>query len=344
MKVYFLFFLAIFVSSCVNSPKNNQNNQQGCGNDLIEPGEVCDGNNLAGQTCTGLGFSSGVLQCASDCKALDTSWCENDTNNQNNLNNQNNWVPPTNSRVYVNTKFSLFYIDPGVSDEMVTVGTFSGPCTSGSMFYDIALNQNGNMVGIAAEGLYRIDKETAECTMLRPFPAGSPHFFALSYVKGADPEYPNRDVLMGATVEDGEWVEIDPYGENLEELFIHRGYYDHPDYFYVSSGDIVSVQTGPAQYHTYATVKCGNNYTTFGCESDLLAEIDAITGDARIIGATGYRQIFALGFWGNQVYGFTKGGDYILINTETAQSTLIHSDSSRDYWGAGNTTRPYIVE
>lgn len=346
MRLHILFGCCVlFIFACTSAKITSQNNI--CGNNVIDPGERCDGQNLAGQDCLQQGFTGGVLQCAADCQEFDTSLCENTTNNVNNnntTNNNNNWTPPTNSRVYVNTKTQLFYIDPGESNTMVLVGSFSGLCTSGSSFYDIALDENRNIVGIAAEGLYRINRDTAECTMLRQFPPGSPHFFALSYVKGVDSQDPNRDVLMGASVEDGEWVEIDPYGETVEDIFIHHGYYDYPDYRYVSSGDIVSVQTGPTEYHTYATVKCGNNYQTPGCESDLLAEIDPVTGNARIIGPTGYQQIFALGYWGNKIYGFTKSGDYILMDVQTAQSALIASDPTRDYWGAGNTTRPYIVD
>lgn len=264
----------------------------------------------------------------------------------NNTNNTNNWVPTTNSRVYVNTENELYYIDPGESDEMVLVGEFNGVCTQiagGSGFYDIALDQNRNMVGITNGGLFRINKETAECTVLRQFPVDAPDFFALSYVKGVAPADPDRDVLMGATAQDGEWVEIDAYAEDPGTLFVHRGYYDHPDYYYVSSGDIVSVQTGANEFHTYATLKC-EYYNVPGCGSDFLAEIDPLTGDARIIGATGYQRIFALGFWGDKVYGFTKQGEYILLDVDTAEATLISADASRDYWGAGNTTRPYIVD
>ena len=40
-----------------------------CGDGSIEAdeGEVCDGSNLAGQTCAAHGFSGGVLRCAADC-------------------------------------------------------------------------------------------------------------------------------------------------------------------------------------------------------------------------------------------------------------------------------------
>ncbi len=333
--------MAVACTSSKSNKNNNTNNFNNatCSNGVIDLGEVCDGVNLAGQDCTDHGFTSGVLQCSADCLTFDTTWCEGTINN-----NTNNWTPPANSRVYVHTKNTLYYIDPGESTDMVLVGDFAGPCTTGSMFYDIALDENRNMVGIAAEGLYSIDRDTAACTPLRQFPVDAPHFFALSYVKGVDSADLNRDVLMGATVEEGEWVEIDAYAEDINAIFVHHGYYDSPNYDYVSSGDIVSVQTGLTEYHTYATLKCATGYNDPGCESDLLAEIDPETGDARIIGETGFQQIFALGFWGNMVYGFTKGGDYIVLDVITAEATVISSNAAFDYWGAGNTTRPYIVE
>ncbi|PKN45552.1 MAG: hypothetical protein CVU59_08730 [Deltaproteobacteria bacterium HGW-Deltaproteobacteria-17] len=46
-----------------------------CGNGIIEGLELCDGANLAGNTCAGLGFASGDLACESDCFGFDTSGC-----------------------------------------------------------------------------------------------------------------------------------------------------------------------------------------------------------------------------------------------------------------------------
>jgi cysteine-rich repeat protein len=46
-----------------------------CGDDLAEGAEVCDGLDLGGRTCASLGYISGDLACAGDCKALDTSGC-----------------------------------------------------------------------------------------------------------------------------------------------------------------------------------------------------------------------------------------------------------------------------
>ncbi len=47
-----------------------------CGNGALEDGEVCDGDELGGQTCQSQGFASGELACV-DC-ALDTSACAED--------------------------------------------------------------------------------------------------------------------------------------------------------------------------------------------------------------------------------------------------------------------------
>ena len=50
-----------------------------CGDNVIDEYEICDGTNLSGQSCTSLGFDSGTLVCASDCKTFDTSTCSSDT-------------------------------------------------------------------------------------------------------------------------------------------------------------------------------------------------------------------------------------------------------------------------
>ncbi len=47
-----------------------------CGDGAITGAEVCDGTNLGGHNCVSRGFLSGVLACAADCLAFDTSGCE----------------------------------------------------------------------------------------------------------------------------------------------------------------------------------------------------------------------------------------------------------------------------
>ena len=46
-----------------------------CGNGALDPGEVCDGVELDGQDCTSQGAGTGVLACAPNCLAFDTTSC-----------------------------------------------------------------------------------------------------------------------------------------------------------------------------------------------------------------------------------------------------------------------------
>jgi len=64
-----------------NNENTNDNGNEGdggtdpnCGNGTLDPGEDCDGVNLGGASCAGLGLGSGTLACTSDCN-FDTSSC-----------------------------------------------------------------------------------------------------------------------------------------------------------------------------------------------------------------------------------------------------------------------------
>jgi len=46
-----------------------------CGNGIADPGEVCDGADLQGQTCVTQGFAGGTLACSADCHSFDYSGC-----------------------------------------------------------------------------------------------------------------------------------------------------------------------------------------------------------------------------------------------------------------------------
>ncbi|MCA9694916.1 MAG: hypothetical protein R3A51_09675 [Nannocystaceae bacterium] len=57
-------------SGCMNDPGAL------CGNNMLEAGEACDGNQLNGKTCADFGFSMGNLACTGGC-TFDTSGCSN---------------------------------------------------------------------------------------------------------------------------------------------------------------------------------------------------------------------------------------------------------------------------
>ncbi|MBU1221996.1 hypothetical protein KKF34_16945 [Myxococcota bacterium] len=72
MRIFFLIFTCFLVlSSCDDNQKINT-----CGDNFIDSGEECDGNNLGGFDCAAQGYYGGTAVCTSDCK-LDISTCEN---------------------------------------------------------------------------------------------------------------------------------------------------------------------------------------------------------------------------------------------------------------------------
>ena len=46
-----------------------------CGDGSVDPGEVCDVGDLAGEDCESLGYGPGVLTCQGDCEDFNTAGC-----------------------------------------------------------------------------------------------------------------------------------------------------------------------------------------------------------------------------------------------------------------------------
>ena len=87
-----LFFAALIAGGCANgtgdpdtsvgsdsgvdtSTMTDTNMPSTCGNGAIDDGEECDGANLGGETCVGLGYSGGDLACLLDC-SFNKAVCE----------------------------------------------------------------------------------------------------------------------------------------------------------------------------------------------------------------------------------------------------------------------------
>ncbi len=65
-------------SSASDSSESGSSEGTGvCGNDVIEPGETCDGSELGGNDCASQGYVTGTLGCAADCTAFDFDGCSN---------------------------------------------------------------------------------------------------------------------------------------------------------------------------------------------------------------------------------------------------------------------------
>ncbi|MCP4501644.1 MAG: hypothetical protein GY822_16925 [Deltaproteobacteria bacterium] len=73
------FTLNIGLAGCPTSPgpasPEPEDTGPVCGNGQLDLGEVCDGNNLDGESCSSLGMNDGDLSCRDDCSGFIRSEC-----------------------------------------------------------------------------------------------------------------------------------------------------------------------------------------------------------------------------------------------------------------------------
>ena len=223
--------------------------------------------------------------------------------------------PPFMGAIYAHSYQNLYRVDPDTL-AVTLVGPFGWPMGE-DLMTDIAVDADGNITGISFGAVYAIDRDTAQCTYLA---ALSGSFNGLSFL----PRPSGGEILIG-TAETGEVWEIDRATGSSTQIGDYGGTVG-------SSGDIVSV-TG---FGTVATVK-------FGGQIDYLARIDETTGAATLIGQTGYADIWGVGFWRNQVYGFVATNQFVLIDVATGVATYV-STGPENWAGAGVTTSAPVVK
>jgi hypothetical protein len=224
--------------------------------------------------------------------------------------------------VFAHTASKLYRIDPA-SLAVTLVGAFSWPSGTDQMT-DIALDRKGKMTGISFDSAYAVDPKTAACTFLSklqaPFGLGS--YNGLSYIAVQSTDV--KEVLM-ASAGDGSLYEVNPATGQSKKVGNFGGGLG-------SSGDLVSVKG-----LTLATVKKGSDKT------DWLASVDPKTGQATLIGDTGFDEVWGLGYWKDKVYGFTENKQLILIDPKTGKGTQVGT-SAAPWWGAGVTTSAPVIE
>ncbi|MCX7589879.1 MAG: hypothetical protein N2Z85_03005 [Patescibacteria group bacterium] len=72
--IFSFFFIFLKISESNSSVSVTASVNPWCGDNILEFGEQCDGFDLGGQTCLGLGYGGGILACNSSC-IFDTSGC-----------------------------------------------------------------------------------------------------------------------------------------------------------------------------------------------------------------------------------------------------------------------------
>lgn len=218
------------------------------------------------------------------------------------------------AEVFAHSSSRLYKLDP-ITKQVTSVGLFSG-CTS--EVTDLAINEDGDMYATAFGSLYRIDKETASCSLI----ASGTYPNSLSFVPKGTLDA-GEEALVGYV--DDAYVRIDKVSGSVTQIgTLGNGKY-------ISSGDIVSVIGGGA----YLTV------TGFDC-NDCLVEVNPSTGAMVQVVANLVRpDIFGLAFWGGSAYGFTNDGglfEIVLSTGVTFDIPIPDAPSGLSFWGAGSTT------
>jgi hypothetical protein len=239
------------------------------------------------------------------------------------------------SRVYAHSGSTLYRLDTAtLSPQMI--GTMSGLGTSS--LTDLAIDKDDTMVGITLRKLYSIDSTTGAATLITDLSdaAQGENFTSLSFVP-QDLNDPNSADILVAASSKGEVYAIDKSSGDATML---------GDFGTVgsdeigSSGDLIGVRG----LGIYATVNVG----TDPAGQDYLARIDPVTWEATVIGdGTGFNDIFGLGYWQGQIYGFVSedsdSGKIVTIDPTTGAGTEIQTSAVR-WYGAGVATDAPIIQ
>lgn len=216
--------------------------------------------------------------------------------------------------VYAHSNRQLYKVDPdSLEIELIGNIVFSDGI---NQLTDLAVDFDGELIGISFREVYSIDPNTAHATLLSSL---VDPFNGLSFVRNG-----NQETLV-ASSQVGDLYEIAP-DTGVATLFGSFG-----DGL-TSSGDLVSVDG----LGTLATVS-REDWTT-----DRLASIDPTTGDATIIGDTGIAGLWGLGFWDNRLFGFAESGEFVTISVATGEATVVETTGVA-WWGAAVTTSAPVV-
>jgi hypothetical protein len=225
--------------------------------------------------------------------------------------------------VYAQTASTLYRVDPDTL-AITKVGDFGWPSSVGTdQMTDIAIDKNGQMIGVSFSRVYRVDPANAQTTLLSSNLGGS--FNGLSFVPATMLGMTGDDVLVGTENSDGKVFKIDPMTGAATQVGDMGG-------GYASSGDLVAVEG-------FGTVQ-----TVTGASSDVLAKLASNTFTATAIGSgTGFGMIWGVAFWKNQTDGVTETGDFILIDPVSGSANRVTS-TGQAWWGAAVTTLAPVIQ
>ncbi|MEZ4440771.1 MAG: hypothetical protein R3B72_16850 [Polyangiaceae bacterium] len=228
------------------------------------------------------------------------------------------------TEVFGHSGTTLYRLDP-ITNAISTVGDFQN-CGPNAVL-DIALDKNSNLYAVKRTQLYRVDRQTAVCTLVNELTDPNLEYpNSLSFVPEGTLE--SNEALVG--YQDADYVKVDTTTGALS--VVAAGALGGT---YISSGDIVSIIDGA----TYLTIKGGD------CDVlDCIVEVNPVNGSmVKNYGSVGFDDVFGLAFWGGKAYGFTRGGELfeMTFGTNNVASTLIpfpNAPAGLQLYGAGSAT------
>ncbi len=229
--------------------------------------------------------------------------------------------------IYAHSRDTLFTFS-AYTNTVTEIGPFRTPeGTQAPFMLDLAVDSEGVVFTSSDDSLWRVDPMTATATEIGDFGLGREQLFALTFL--APDESPDgTEMLIGATNE-GVYYEVDRDTAATSPL----GAY--PD-GWSSSGDIVSVEG----LGTFATLR-RSDYP-----ADVLARILFASDGSSVVTVIGpieseseeFTQIFGLGYWGRNLFGFSNAGQLIRIDRNTGDGTVVSTTTgTSQFWGAGVT-------
>ncbi|MBX3259220.1 MAG: hypothetical protein KIS78_07365 [Labilithrix sp.] len=258
--------------------------------------------------------------------------------------------PP--GRIYAHDKNTLYRFDP-LANTLVEVGVFGcvpqngvgglGTTPENDAVIDLALDRTGQMYATTYWRFIKVDATSGACQVIRTDTRANMYPNSLSFVPAGTID-PTQEALVGYAFDNFDdatiYTRIDLQTgemtdqENLNPTPAFNGLE------YGISGDFISLVRD--QGRTYAAIKQVTGDA--GAGNDLLAEVDPKTGTLlKIIGDTGQKGYYGMGFWAGKAYGFTVSGDVYEVDIATGSSTHVLAAKDKDgapiaWFGAGVTT------
>lgn len=274
--------------------------------------------------------------------------------------------------IYAHTDTQLFTLDPTGELELKGVGTFNcvgQAAGQDAAMTDVAVGADESVWGISANYVWPLDGASCAASIALNNPEDV-RFYALTFAP-AGVLHPTEEVLVAGNTA-GELWSIDKNGTialrgNFGVVPANDGNgntYANVGQRWELSGDIVFVEGGGDPVG-FATVRdCPNPPETTGCNPiDTLIEIDvpaiatsttgSVTKSVRGLirkaddcddTTTGdYGSLYGIAAWGSKVYGFSRDGHILEIDTTDGTACLVDTFPAYKFAGAGLTTLAEVI-